>query len=316
MLGSSGYSRSFWPVGLLMAALARAACGVDVVVPGTGIQITSVGDDFEDPTWYYDHRGDKSSRDLDDQPRLPGGESLNGRWYEGVKYGHPDLITRIATPPGGVPGSEGALLLRTLYSGVPGRVTNRVQQDDLVADVRYRVGQPIPTALCPSVLVRIFFPPMEEWEPRTGPHFAFRCTVAVEDQGELKTQWPGLFIVREEASRQRAVPLRFRIRANRQGADYMSRPITTLGWWTLGMSLTPDGRLHYFAKPGLGALAAEHRIASDLPYGLPCRELKAFFFTVCNLDDGRQWSTACILDDPAVYYIPVRTASAQRSGTR
>ncbi len=316
MLGTFGDYRSWWPIGLLTAVLARAAWGGDVIVPGTGVQITSVGDDFEDPAWHYDHQGEKSSRDLDDQARLPAGESSNRRWYEGVKHGHPDLIARISTPPGGLPGSEGALLLRTLSSGVPGQVSNRVQQDDFVADVRYRVGQPIPASTCPSVLVRVFFPPLEDWEPRAGPHFCFRCTVDVEDQGKLKTQWPGMFVVREEPAHSGEPPLRFRIRANRQGEDYPSLPITLFGWWTLGMSLTPDGRLHYFAKPGLGSLAPEDRIASDLPYGSPCRQLKAFFFTVCNLDDGRQWSTPCILDDPAVFYIPAQTASAPRPANR
>jgi hypothetical protein len=305
-----------WPVGLLTAVLARAACGGDVIVPGRGVQITTVGDDFEDPAWYYDHQGDKSSRDLDNQPRLPGGESSNRRWYEGAKHGHPDVVTRLSTPPDGLPGSEGALLLRSLRSGIPGRVTNQVQQDDFVADVRYRVGQPIPVSLCPSVLVRVFFPPMDEWEARAGPHFAFRCTVDLEDRGKLKTHWPGMFVVREDVARGRNAPPHFRIRANRQGEDYPSRSITALGWWTLGMSLTPDGRLHYFARPGVGHLTLEDRIASDQPYGLPCRQLKTFFFSVCNLDNGRQWSTPCIIDEAAVYYVPTLTVSAPKSASR
>jgi hypothetical protein len=296
--------------------LPAPACGGDVIVPGTGVQITTVGDDFEDPAWQYDYRGNKSSRDLDNQPRLPTGESSNRRWYEGAKHGHPDVVSRISTPPGGLPESQGALLLRSLKSGVPGFVTNEVQQDDFVADVSYRVGQPIPASLCPSVVVRVFFPPMEDWEPRAGPQFAFRCTVDVDDHGKLKPQWPGMFVVRDAATRGTEAPPHFRIRANRQGQDYPSCPITSLGWWTLGMSLTPDGRIHYFAKPGLGQLTVHDHLASDRPYGSPCRHLKTFFFTVCNLDDGRQWSTPWIVDDPAVHFIPPHTASVPPSLSR
>ena len=163
------------------------AFGSDPVVPGTGVKIAKVGDDFEDPDWEYYFRGHKSSQEMDDEPRLPTGEAKNRRWYEGIKRGHPDVVRRVPTPPGGLAGSQGALLLQSLRTGIPGRITNRMQQDDFVADVNYRLGGVIPVSQCPSVVVRVFLPPVDEWENRTGPHFAFRCAAETYKDGEPET---------------------------------------------------------------------------------------------------------------------------------
>ena len=51
--------------------------GSDPVVPGTGVKISKVGDDFEDPDWEYYARGLKSSQEMDEEPRLPTGEAKN-----------------------------------------------------------------------------------------------------------------------------------------------------------------------------------------------------------------------------------------------
>ena len=73
------------------------------------------------------------------------------------------------------------------------------------------------------------------------------------------------------------------------------------GWWTLGMSFTPDGQVHYFARPDIKDLTAENRVASQYCYGLRTETLKTFFYCVCSGDDGRTWSTEWIVDDPKVY---------------
>ena len=189
---------------ILLPALALAVIlvvpptfGSDPVVPGTGVKISKVGDDFEDPDWEYYARGLKSSQEMDEEPRLPTGEAKNQRWYEGIKRGHPDVVRRVPTPPGGLAGSQGALLLQSMRTGIPGRVTNRMQQDDFVADVNYRLGGVIPVSQCPSVVVRVFLPPVDEWENRSGPHFAFRCAVDTNKSGEPETYWPGMFMVFE-----------------------------------------------------------------------------------------------------------------------
>ncbi len=302
----------FAVLALALPSLPRAAFGSDPVVPGTGTKIAKVGDDFEDVNWQFDHRHPKSSQELDEQPRLPPGEAKNLRWYEGIKRGHPDVVRRVATPDGGLSGSQGALLLQSLRTGIPGRITNRMQQDDFIADVNYRLGGAIPVSHCPSVVVRVFMPPVAEWENRTGPHFAFRLAADTYQGGDTETIWPGMFIVFESQSTRSGQAqdyAYFRLRANRQGEDYRSQPITKTGWWTLGLSLTPDGRIHYYASPGVDPLTSADYLGSDTPYGTRCQSFKTFFFNVCNLDDGRSWSTRWIIDDPSVYYIPVETAA-------
>ena len=96
--------------GLVVFGLAASRLQADPpLVPGTGQRVEQVGDDFEDEEWKYNFNGQKSSREQDNRERAPAGASENGRWYEGIKRGHPDIIRRVETPSGGLPGSKGAL---------------------------------------------------------------------------------------------------------------------------------------------------------------------------------------------------------------
>jgi hypothetical protein len=67
------------------------------------------------------------------------------------------------------------------------------------------------------------------------------------------------------------------------------------------MSFTPDGMVHYYARPGVEDLTAEDYITSQFPYGYRCERFRTFFYNVVNGDNGRTWSTAWIVDDPKVY---------------
>src|SRR6185369_14909293 len=87
------------------------------VIPGTGTKVAF--DDFEDANWSYEPNLPKSSSNSDNQERQPGGLSNNGRWYESALRGQPDIVKRVPTPAGGLPGSKGSLLMRTVASGVP-----------------------------------------------------------------------------------------------------------------------------------------------------------------------------------------------------
>lgn len=307
----------------LSLAIAWSGTALDLradqpVVPGTGVKIDEVGDDFEDESWDYVFNGQKSSEEIDGQMRNPAGRSTNGRWYEGVKRGHPDVIRRVPTPEGGLAGSEGSLLLKSLNTGVPGRISRQMQQDDFICNVHYRMKGAIPVWQTPSVVTRVFLPPVSEWERRTGPHFAFRAALdatvtkprtgflAAGSSTEKETYWPGMFIEFTAADGKRNLHdyAAIRVRANRRGGDYIAKQIEVTGWWTLGMSFTPDGQVHYYAKPGIEDLTAEDHIASDFPYGYRCEDFKTFFFNVCNGDDGRTWSSDWIIDDPTMYFIP------------
>jgi hypothetical protein len=67
------------------------------------------------------------------------------------------------------------------------------------------------------------------------------------------------------------------------------------------MSVSKDGRVHYFARPGVENLTINDHIASQMPYGYRAERFRTFFFNICNDDDGKTWSTDWIIDDPAFY---------------
>ena len=91
-----------------MSWAATPAISAEPVVPGTGTRVAY--DDLEDPSWSYELNLPKASSNIDNQERQPGGSSSNAKWYESSLRGEPDIIKRVPTPPGGLPGSHGALL--------------------------------------------------------------------------------------------------------------------------------------------------------------------------------------------------------------
>lgn len=275
-------------------------------VPGTGVELPQVGDDFEDPDWKYIPRNPKSSEEINDRQNQPLGKSANGRWYEGIKRGHPDIVRRIETPPGGLPGSEGSLLMQSLYTGIPNRPSYKMNQEDFICNVASRVGK-LDTGREPSVVARVYLPPLDQWERRNGPHFAFRAAVETTkmetkrflllsaSKEENEVYWPGLFVLRENNR------VYFRVRANRNGGDMLGPDIEQLGWWTLGMSFSSNGAVHYYAKPGVEDLTAQDYITSQYPYGYRCERFRNFFFNVVNGDNGKTWTTPFVVDDSRVY---------------
>ncbi len=300
-----------------------AAPPSNAFVPGTGTHLTQCGDDFEDPNWTFHFNGPKSSEEIDKQQRLPLGKSANGRWFEGAKRGYPDVVKRVPTPPDGLIGSEGALLLQSRLTGVPGRISGEMQQDDFIGNVQYRVGGTISSSQMPSFTTRVYMPPIEEWENRVGPQFAFRSAIETtkmekgkfifsSSKEENEIYWPGLFVLMEYRKNEQGRPERhayFRVRANQNGGDVRGPDIPVMGWWTLGLSFSADGMVHYYARPGVGDLTREDHIASSYPYGYKCERVRAFFYNTINKEDGRTWSTPFIIDDPKVFVMaPGRTA--------
>ncbi len=99
---------AFWLALIAVTGLLASPLSAQLV-PGTGTRLDRVGDDFEDPAWDYIFNLPKSSNNLDEQIRGPGGRSRNGRWEESGLRGQPDVIRRVSTPPDGLPGSSGRL---------------------------------------------------------------------------------------------------------------------------------------------------------------------------------------------------------------
>ena len=279
------------------------------VVPGTGTKVSQVGDDFEDVTWKWIPNFPKASEEIDKQARLPNGHAVNNRLYEPLKRGEPDVVKRVFTPPGGLPHSFGSLLIRTVESGVPGQVSNKMQQDDLCMNVAGNMGGPISVSRTPNFVVRVFVPPLNEWEPRTGPSFGVRGSCFAKKstgfmQTKLEEYWPGFFfcLYRKADGKGKEDFAALSIRSDKMGQDVFG-PMITPGWWTVGMSFTPDGQIHYYAHAGLEDLKPKDCFYSQFPYNLKCETFETFFFNICNMDDGHTSSTAWIIDDPTLYLV-------------
>ena len=108
--------------------------------------------------------------------RGPLGRSTNNRWFEGPKRGTPDVVKRVELPAPGLEGSD-ARPARSPRSaaGIPGRVTYQMQQDDLIYNLSRFTGRGMSVADSPSIVVRVYMPPFEQWENRSGPSFGFRA---------------------------------------------------------------------------------------------------------------------------------------------
>lgn len=290
-------------------------------VPGSGKQLGQVGDDFEDPDWVYHYNNPKSTEENNEKQNQPLGKSANGRWFEGAKRGQPDVVQRVETPPDGIPGSTGALLLRSLQTGIPKQPSYKMQQEDFILNVQYRTGGPIPISQNPSVTTRVYLPPTDQWERRSGPQFAFRVALEttkntqnkyfpLASKKENEVYWPGLFICMDtkEQTKKQEDRIYFRIRSNGNGGDMMGPEIRSTGWWTLGLSVSANGAIHYYARPGVEDLTSEDYITTQYPYGYRAERFRAAFFNVINGDNGRDWSTTWIIDDTFVY---VGTGPAQ-----
>jgi hypothetical protein len=297
--------------------LANGNLAAQPVLPGTGFKIDLVGDNFEDSKWSYILNDPKSSRNIDKKERGPLAQSKNGRWLEGPHRGTPDIMKRIATPDGGLANSFGSLLMQTRNSGIPNKPTGKPQQDDVMVKIRRRLGRSVPPSWNPNCVVRVFVPPFEQWENRTGASFGFRTDCWGKKQGEkeLEQYWPGIFInLRSETDRRFGRDSAYMtIRADQRGRDIRG-PEVTPGWWTLGMSVSADGRCHFYARKGVEDLRPEDRLASYYSYGYRCEKFDLFFFNVVSFDNGRVWSTPWVVDDPTFYCTQQLAANKKHRG--
>jgi hypothetical protein len=295
-----------------------------VLLPGTGSLVKGIGDDFEDENWKWNYNHPKSSEEQDKRMRGPMGRSINGRWFEGPKRGTPDVVKRIELPAPGLEGSTHGLLIASLHAGIPGRTTYQMQQDDLIYNMQKVTGRGMSVADNPSVVTRVYMPPFEQWEKRNGPTFGFRAgcyTHAIitgedhPDKGRfgLEEYWPGMFVCFEPANPKRKTEdtAYLRIRGGRNGGEIRGPKIDQTGWWTLGLSFSPDGMVHYFASSGVDELTMDDHITSQYPYGYRTEVLKTFFYNVCTRDDGKTWSTPWVIDDPKVYFVKRQVATTK-----
>jgi len=321
----------------LFALLFGAGFGVSTAeaqfVPGRGNLMTT--DNFEIEKWGMNYNLPKSSKEEDEQIRYPLALSTNGRWKEGPKRGIPDVVKVIETPAGGIPGSQHALLIRSKDTGIPGRLSYSQKQDDLVM-----VSNSMGIGNSPSVVSRVYLPDWDEWENRAGVAFGMRVGLQgpmkkVPDASDnprffrrnkpitvMEPYYPGFFLQfnPKEVSQDKQDSVTVLIRANEYGQDTPGPKLTQTGWYTFGMSISPDATVHYYMKPGVEDLTEADYLTSTRPYGIPGTHFNTLFFNICNGDDGKTWSTPIVIDDPQIFYgqtaRPTQTAQRQTTTQR
>jgi len=274
------------------------------IVPGTGVRIARTGDDFEAEDWAYYPQHPKSSFNIDDRVREPGAYSKNNLWVEGAKRGTPDYVRRVQTPPGGPVGSHGAMLVQSLNSGVPGRLSHEQQQDDLLHNVAGALGSTIPVSWSPNCVCRVFIAPASRWEYRDGATFGYRIgCLGFGKKSKEEEYWPGFFLHQERGIKdgERTFQVRTWVRADGGGRDLPSLVFKPETWITLGMSVTPDGACHFFAREGIDDLTKDDCVGSHWCYGYRAHSFQTFFYNVINQDDGRNVGTPWIIDDAFLF---------------
>ena len=295
-------------------------------VPGTGTKLA--GEDFEDPEWKFEVNWPKSSYNLNRWVNEPLGVSSNGIFHESSKRGIPEIMKRVKPPEGGMSGSTGALRMQTLYAGIPGQPSYKTQQDDALMDLDSQLSGAIPVSWYPSSIVRVYMPPFEQWDPHSGTSLGMRVQVTGVGPDELEegekpkkrskswfrkrrkngpervrdSFYPSFFIqFNSKADGNEKDSAVFVIRGNDQNQDYVAKEINQTGWWTLGISFSPEGRAHYYASPGTDPLTQKDHIVSHFPQSVRVEYLQSMFFSICNQDTGKHWSTEWIIDDPSIY---------------
>ena len=202
--------------------------------------------------------------------------------------------------------------MKTLFSGIPGVPSFTTQQDDFVANVASKIGN-VSISRSPSVVTRVYLPPFDQWEQRTGNSFGFRAALVttvnksirpllrrdVAQVRNLLARHVHLFHKGRWEEQGTIGPLSDSRRRN--GARRVGTEIKQTGWWTLGMSFSPDGNVHYFIRPGVEDLTRKDFVATHTPYSYHAERFDTFFYDVLNMDDGKSWSTEWIVDDPGLY---------------
>ena len=319
-------------VAVAVAAVAGSASAETPLLPGTGTLVNT--DDFEAENWGFTFNWPKSSKEEDENIRFPLGQSSNRVWFESPKRGIPDVVKRVETPAGGIPGSKGALLLRTRDCGVPNAPGNKQAQDDIIM-----AAKPMSISYAPNFTVRVYLPEWSQWEQRMGVTFGIRMGLQgprtkeemvgfgrllrrTTTVTEIEPYYPGFFIQyvprTEPTNSYHKDFAMLLLRSDGMGHEIIGPKIFEPGWWTFGMSVTPDGRCHYYAAQGVNDLTAKDYITSAMPYNIPAQTFNTIFFNVCSPDNGQTWSTPWIIDDPKVFYIqgsgtPLQQAQAPKN---
>ncbi|MGV2336392.1 MAG UNVERIFIED_CONTAM: hypothetical protein LVR18_20545 [Planctomycetaceae bacterium] len=189
----------------------------------------------------------------------------------------------------------------------------QMEQDDLIMSCSSRVGM-ISAAAVPTASLASGSPALISGKTAPAATSATALTLKPPSPKRKKSccspknvkkqedYWPGFFIEFHSAHDGRFPKDEawLIIRGNHLGQEIRSIQLTP-GWWTLGMSVSGDGRVHYYARPGVENLTPANLLHSGNPYSYSAEYFATHFYNVCNQNDGKTWSTPFIIDDPAIF---------------
>ena len=239
----------------------------------------------------------------------------------------PTRSKSIPTPPAACAGSQQALLLRTLNSGIPGyalqrrpagrpdrqlprtpprrhprRRTPQLHRPRLPA-----AGRAVGTALRPAVRL--------PRQPVDGHHR--RKTTGFFSSGsstEVEPYWPGMWIhFRANAHQEHQGRHGLHRRPRRPHGPRLPRPRdrpSSAGGRSACRS-PPTAWCTTTPAPASTSSPPPTTSRRSIPYSYTARDFRTYFFDVCNRNDGRTWSTPFVIDDPKLYV--VRTPAASTS---
>ncbi|MFA9478869.1 PEP-CTERM sorting domain-containing protein [Phycisphaerales bacterium AB-hyl4] len=283
----------------LLTLLACATLAIAQPIPGDGLRIDAISDDFEDPAWSFNH--DTAT-------------SANGLW-RGSFRGAPDVVEPIASPAGGLSGQSQSLLLRSQDFGkdaTPG-------QDDFVSQSYTNRGVTAPTrADLPSVIARVYLPEVEELNTEWGV-FGMRLEAVSNDRvggaDALGRYYPSIWInywpQGESNHPTRSQPyLSFRL-GDGYAIDVAGPYLAGGGWYTFGLAFDEAGIAHYYASGGVDPLTEADRVFNSTQFATnhtsgvnPGMDSVNYHFFSMGYPETHDWSMAFLIDDVSVYMIP------------
>jgi len=230
-----------WWLGLALAGHALAG------VPGVGIVIDAISDEFEAP-FSFDHQANISS---------------NGLWY-GQFRGAPEIVQLVAPPDGATAESASALRLRSIDNGDdpnPG-------MEDFVANFYDATlfGRFLEFSEEPSFVTYAYFPPVSQWPQTAEGSNCFGFRVAAWDDTLVSPSnphgeyYPSIWAFRGSDGKGY---LNARV-GDGFIPDVLIAEITSTGWFTLGISWDAEGRIEYYAAAGRRELTAGDLIYTDI----------------------------------------------------
>ncbi|MFW5683201.1 MAG: hypothetical protein ACOC1G_09380, partial [Phycisphaeraceae bacterium] len=230
-------------VTLLSPAVLLAADGEDgEEILSRAKLVAELSDDFENPQWSFDPEA---------------GVSSNGLWKTGMR-GAPETCERVAPAHGGLPGQEGALLLRTVDQDDDGWP----RQEDLVTRPYDKVlDHNLERASLPVLTARLYVPPIDEEGPAwsvLGLRVEARST---NEEVDIPRYYPSLWVVQYNQPDEDKVGNYLRVRlGDGHAPDHWIGELGGPGWYTLGLAFDAEGVGHYFARKGVEPLTLQDKV--------------------------------------------------------